>query len=121
MSISIPIYNNVNSISRTITVDLVGDVLAPDTGVPPYAATPSYYFKFTTSAADTEGVTLRPKICLSLAVPDLALGTKQSQYDYANAYSNIQSMIVDYTYDFVYGHTAGQWGTAVTEQKAMQL
>ena len=120
MAISIPIYNNVNSISRTVTVDFVGDVLAPDSGVPPYASTPSYYFKFTTSAADTAGVTLRPKICLSLT--DLALnGAKQSAVNTANAYADVNSMIVDYTFDYFYGHTANQFSSGVTLQLPMQL
>lgn len=120
MAISIPVYNNVNAISKTITVDFVGDILAADNKANVSSSTPTYYFKFSTAAKDTDDVTLGVKLCLGLS--DLALnGVKQSATNTANAYADIKSMIIDYTYDYVYGHTADQYSSGVTEQLPMQL
>jgi len=53
---------------------------------------------------------------------DLALGgVKQSSSNTANAYADVSSMVIDYTYDFIYGHTANQYSSGVAEQKPMQL
>jgi hypothetical protein len=120
MAITIPIYSNVNALSRSITVDFVGDILAADSKANVSSTNKTYYFKFTTGARDTDGIAFDPK--LSLGLSDLALGgVKQSSSDTANAYADVSSMVIDYTYDFIYGHTANQYSSGVAEQKPMQL
>jgi hypothetical protein len=120
MGLSISVYNNVNSISKTISVDLVGDILAASNTSGVSTTNPTYYFKFTTSAKDTDDNSLGAKISLSLS--DLALNhQKQSASNTAAAYADIKSMVVDYVYDYIYGHTANQYGSGCTEQLPMQL
>jgi len=119
MSVNIQIYSNDNSTTKTINVDFVGDILAASYGAT-NAACAQYYYKFTTSAQDTDSHNYDPKIVRSLS--SLALNdTKQSATNTANAYSDIKSMIVDYVYDYIYGHTANQFSSGVREQKPMKF
>ena len=121
MAINIPVYNNVNAVSKSIMVDFVGDVLAPSDKANVSSKDRTYFFKFTTNGADLDNRALPPKVTLGL--DDLCLnGIRQSATNTTASYADVKSMIVDYCYDYIYGHTANQWGdTGVKEQKAMKL
>ena len=120
MAINVPIYSNVNTVSTAISVDLVGDILAADNKANVSSACSTYYFKFTMGRRDVDGNAIPAKLCLGLS--DLALnGNKQSATNTANAYADIKSMVVDYTYDMMYGHTADQYSSGVRAQAAMSL
>lgn len=118
MAINYTIYSNGNASSKTVTVDLASDFLASSSnGV---SRTNRYFFKFTTSARDSANGTFGAKV--SEGLNDLVLnGEKQRVSNTASPYADIKSMVVDYMYDFVHGHAAGQWGTTVTEQKPMKF
>jgi len=118
MAINYTIYSNGNASSRTVSVDLASDFLVSSSnGV---SSTNRYFFKFITQARDTNNNRFGVKICEGF--DDLVLnGEKQRVSNTASPYSDIKSMVVDYMYDFVHGHDAGQWGTTVTEQKPMKF
>ena len=118
MAISLGIYSNVNSSTRTVSVDFVADFLASSSnGVSDQT---KYFFKFNTSARDTDNGTFGVKISESLS--DLVLNNeKQRIVDTSAEYTDIKTMVLDYTYDFIYGHDAGEWGTTVGEQKPMKF
>ena len=125
MAINLSVYSNGNSSSRVVTFDFYGDVVAGANEI--YAANASsyiYYIKGTTTARQDDGTTGGPtypvKIMTSLS--SLALkGAKQSKSNTASSYSDIKSLIIDYTYDFIYGHTEDQFSSGVTEQKPMRF
>jgi hypothetical protein len=118
MSINYSVYSNGNASSKTITVDFSTDYLASSSnGV---SSTNRYFFKFTTGAKDIDNANIGAKVSENLT--DLVLnGESQAISSNSNAYADIKSMIVDYIYDMVRGHSAGQWGTSVTEQKPMKF
>ena len=117
MAINILIYSNANSTSKTVTVDFVGDILA-SSNVAVVNSTQDYFFKFTTSARTDLNETLPTRVTTKLS--DLALnGQKQSATNSAAAYTDIKTMIVDYVYDYINGHTAGQYSTNVKRQNPM--
>jgi len=98
-------------------MDFVGDIVAVGNSV---SACKEHFIKLTTSARDTDNHTLPANIVTGLS--DLALnGNKQSRFNLSNAYPDIKSMVVDYVYDYINGHTANQWGSGVSEQKPMKF
>ena len=116
MSVNISIYNNVNAKSNTITLSFEGVMMTTD----PMNTVVDYFFKFKTAARDESNVTLPLKIVGNLT--NLALNnTKQSATNTANAYSNIREMVIDYTYDYIYGHTADQYTSGCTLQEPMKF
>ena len=121
MAINVQIYSNVNTSSKSIAFDFVGDVLAADNpGISPSnASAVEYYFKITTGARQDDNAVYPAKVARSLS--ELVLNSeKQRITDTANAYTNIKSMVVDYVYDYINGHTADQFSTGVLEQKRMK-
>ena len=122
MAISVSIYSNANSSSKSISFDFVGDVLAAsDSNVASWTANNDYYFKITTSARQDNNRVMPAKVVRDLT--DLVLGgQKQSAENTSNAYSDIRSMIVDYTYDIINGHTQNQYSTTgVALQRPMKF
>ena len=113
MAISLSIYSNANAKSKTVSVDFSAGVLADsESGV---SSEVQYYMKFSTQAKTALNKALPVKIGKGLN--DLALlGNVQSAANVSADYVDIKSMIVDYAYDYIYGHTANQWGTGVTKQ-----
>ena len=126
MAITVQVYSNANSATRSITFDFVSDILAPD-DAPANVSCNAFYFKVTTSAVQDNSVAFPVKIVRSLS--DLALykpgatgATKhQSQSNTSNAYGDIRSMVIDYTYDLINGHTADQYGSQCTLQRPMKF
>lgn len=119
MAINVSVYSNGNNTSKSITIDFVGDLLAASQG-PANVACSQYFFKFSTSGRGTDNIAFPVKIVRSFS--DLALNkTKQSAVDTANAYTDVKSMIIDYCYDYIYGHTADQYSSGCTEQKPMKF
>ena len=118
MAINLGIYSNGNASSKTLSVDFVADMLASSSnGVSDQT---KYFFKFTTSATDTDGNKYGARVSESLS--DLALNKeKQRVSNVATEYGNVHSMIVDYMYDYVHGHDEEQWATNVREQKPMKF
>jgi len=116
--INIQVYGNANGVTRTITADFWGDVMVGSyTPLDPAA---EYFIKLSTSARDTDGGSYAPRLIFSLN--DLALnGNKQSATDTSNAYSDVKTMLIDYVYDYINGHTADQYSSGCTEKKPMQF
>jgi hypothetical protein len=118
MAINIDIYSNSNISTRTVTVDFMADLLSDS--MTAASSEIVFYFKFTTSARDTSNIVYPPKVVKGLS--DLALArVKQSANDSANAYTSIAEMIQDYTYDFIYGHTADQFSSGVSAKPPMKF
>jgi hypothetical protein len=120
MAITLSIYSNVYNTTKSITVDFQTFPIA----TLPHDVTADldnrYFIKITNTNRDTNNLAYSPVIIESLS--DLALnGQKQSAVDTANAYADIKSAIIDYIYDFVHGHTAGQYGTQVTAKAPMKF
>ena len=120
MAVSISVYSNANATSRSVTFDFVGDVLAAnDEVIGTNTAATEYYFKITTGSrqdnGSTSGIAYGAKVARRLS--ELALGgNKQSASNTANAYGDIKSMVVDYMYDYINGHTANQFLSGVSRQ-----
>ena len=120
MAINFSIYSNSNVSSKTVAVDFVADFLASSSnGVSDQT---KYFFKVTSSAVDTSGNRIGAKVSESLS--DLVLSNeRQSASDTAAPYADIKTMVIDYVYDFTYGHDANQYGTSnlVKEQKPIKF
>jgi len=122
MAISVQIYSNANSTSRTVTFDFVGDILAANdadfTNVS--ASCNAFYFKVTASGTQDNGVAFPVKLVRSLS--DLVLNKqKQRMVNTANAYTDIRSMVIDYTYDYINGHAANLNGSGCTYQGPLKF
>ena len=118
MAITLGIYSNGNTSSKSIAFDFVTDYLASSSnGV---SNQTRYFLKFSTSAKNTDNKNMGAKV--SEGLRDLVLnGEKQRVSDTANDYTDIKSMIVDYTYDYIYGHDARHYATSVFVQKPMKF
>lgn len=122
MAINVSIYSNANASSKTVSFDFVGDVLAAtnESLSPANASSIEYYFRVTSGATQDDNSRYPAKVVRSLE--ELVLnGAKQRKVDTANAYSDIKSMIVDYTYDYINGHAADLYSSGVTEQRPMKF
>jgi hypothetical protein len=127
MAISVQIYSNANSSSKSISFDFVGDILAPD-DVPANAACQSFYFKITAGGTQDNNVAFPVKIVRSLSdlalfkPGDITVERKHSEAPDSNvAYVDIKSMIIDYVYDYINGHTADQFSSGCTLQRPMKF
>lgn len=118
MAISLGIYSNGNASSKTVTADFIADFLASSSnGV---SNQTRYFFKFNTNAKHSDNTAIGVKVVEGL--DDLALNhEKQSAQNTANNYSDIRSMVVDYMYDLIHGHTEGQYLTSVRAQLPMKF
>lgn len=118
MAINLGIYSNGNATSKTVSVDFVADYLASSSNG--MSDRTKYFFKFSTSAKDSDGSNFGVKISESLN--DKVLNNERQRVsNTAAAYTDIKSMVVDYVYDFIVGHDAGHFSTSVTEQKPMKF
>jgi len=126
MSINISVYSNANSSSRAIVFDFVGDILAPD-DVAANAACQSFYFKISASAVQDNNAAYPVKIVRSLSdlalfkPGDITVPRKQSATNSAAAYASVKTMIIDYVYDYINGHTADQFSSGCTVQHPMKF
>lgn len=112
MAISLDIYSNGNTTTKSINIDFACEVLASsfDTG---YDSEQKYFFKITSSAKDVNGSNFPVKLVDSLG--DLALnGTKQAASNTNAAYTSITAMINDYVYDMINGHAENKFSSGVT-------
>lgn len=125
MAVNISIYSNTNTTSKSIAFDFVGDVLAANSEWNnANTSSVEYYFKITTGAQDSASAAFPAKVVRSLdelALNGTAATRKQAATNTANAYSDIRSMIVDYTYDFITGHLANTFSSACTLQLPMKF
>jgi len=123
MAINVNIYSNANASSRTITFDFVGDVLAASQETPfspTNASSIEYYFKVTTGAKQDNDAAIPAKVVRGLS--ELVLNDqKQRITNTAAAYSDIKSMVVDYTYDYINGHVADLYSSGCTERRPMKF
>lgn len=124
MAISVTVYSNANSSSKTISFDFVGEILAANTPIlaptPANVSSTEYFFKVTCSATQDNSVAFPVKIVRSFS--ELVLnGQKQRATNTANAYSDVRSMIVDYVYDYINGHTANLYGSGCSVQNPMKF
>ena len=124
MAITLATYSNSNSKVQNITVDFNAEFLAASLSGTSNAL--QYFFKFTTSARDIDNETLPPKIVKDLSdLPVINRSNSAQKWRSAtnstNVYENIKTMLVDYAYDYVYGHEANQWGSNCTEQKQIKF
>ena len=126
MSISVSVYSNANSSSKSISFDFVGDILAPD-DVAANASCQSFYFKISASAVQDNNAAYPVKIVRSLSdlalfkPGDITVPRKKSATDSAAAYTSINTMIVDYIYVYINGHTADQFSSGCTVQHPMKF
>lgn len=112
------IYDETAEKTKTVTVEFLGNVLAGSYTVS--NAGPQYYFRISTSAKDTDGISFPNQLVLSL--DDLVLnGAKQRRSDTASAYTNINDMIQDYIYDLINGHSANLYSSGVSYKAPMQF
>ena len=121
-AVNLSVYSNANAATKTISVDFVGDILASDDNhwLPSNAASLEYYFKITTGARQDNNSAFPVKTIRKLS--DLALrGQKQSATDTANAYTTIKTMVVDYVYDLIHGHTSDQYSSGCSAQRPMKF
>lgn len=121
MSINIPIYSNSNSSSRSVAFDFVGDILVAD-DAPGNASGVDYYFKISAVGTQDNNAAFPIKIVRSLS--SLALNKKnQSALNSGSTspYSNIKSMVIDYTWDYINGHAANAYGSGCTLQRPMKF
>lgn len=126
MAISVQIYSNANSSSRSINFAFVGDILA-DSDSPSNAACNAFYFKVTAGGTQDNNAAFPVKIVRSLS--DLVLaknggGTKHQSglnSGSTNNYTDIKSMVIDYTYDYINGHAANAYGSGCTIQRPMKF
>jgi hypothetical protein len=123
MSVQLQIYSNANSYSTSVDVDFVGDVLVSSFGNAA-SSTIEYYFK-TASYARTDIDGAMPihiiKKLDDLALNPTSVNKKQSATDTANAYADINSMVIDYVYDYVHGHIADQYSSGCSAQNPMKF
>ena len=123
MAINVSIYSNANASSKSLSFDFVGDVLAANYESPFSPANVSsveYYFRVTTGAKQDNNAAFPAKVVRGLE--ELVLnGQKQRYVNTANAYANIKSMVVDYTYDYVNGHVADENSSGCTAQRPMKF
>jgi hypothetical protein len=121
MSVNISIYNNVNARSQSITLSFEGTLVTAD----PMPAIPlvDYFFKFKTSARNSSNVVLPLKIVEAMNTFPIqgSGGDFQSANCSSVAYSTIKEMVVDYTYDYIYGHASNACGSVCSEQLPMKF
>jgi hypothetical protein len=118
MALNFEIYNNANSVSKTVTVDFFIDVLAD-----PYEAAPTnenvYYMKFTTTAKDQDNISYSARVARSL---DSLVLNRKNQTDGSNvAYETINALITDYIYDYITGHEANVYASEVSYKAPMKF
>ena len=118
MSVGIQIYSNSSGNTATISVDFATEVRSSSfTGV---STDLEYFFKLTTGNVDTDGIGYSPRLVEDLT--DLALNRqKQAETNTAVAYTNIKEMIIDYVYDYIYGHANDKFGSGVAYKAAMNI
>jgi hypothetical protein len=118
MAVSIDIYSNSSGATASVSVDFAAEVRSSSyDGV---STQLEYFFKFTTGRVDTDGYGYSPRIVGDLT--DLALNRqKQAATNTASAYNNIKEMIIDYIYDYIYGHTADKFSSGVTYKAPMSI
>lgn len=123
MAISISVYSNGNTTSKTVTFDFQSSILASSYDTATGRTALDHYIVAKTGGRNTDNVAFPAKAIISLG--DLALmgptGNSHSMANTSAAYANVTALVEDYLYDFVYGHTADQYLTGVTEQKPMKF
>jgi hypothetical protein len=113
MAINYSIFDETAGISRNISVDFVGNILAASSGVD--AGSTSYYFTISTSSRTTGNQPIQPE--LALGFDDLSLnGVKQRRTDVATPYTSVDDMLQDYLYDLVNGHSDDLHSSGVSER-----
>lgn len=116
MSINLQAYDKTSGNRRSIAVGFEADKLASPKDAS-FSQDTRYFFKFTTSARDTDGQPFKVKIAEGL--DDLVLdGQKQLATNTADAYTDINAMINDYLYDYINGHVENANGTTGVDAQA---
>lgn len=118
MSVNIDIYSNSSGNTVSVSVDFAAEVRSSSfDGV---STQLEYFFKLTTGGQDTDGYGYSPRIVGDLT--DLALNRqKQAATNTAVAYNNIKEMIVDYVYDYIYGHADDKFGSGVAYKAPLSI
>ena len=117
--INLSIYSNGNSTTRTVSFDFACELLA-ESESGSYDNEMQYFIKATTSARDASNLAYTPRIIHGL--DNLALNNaKRSSNNTAVAYEDIRTMIIDYTYDYIHGHTANQFASGVKVKAPMKF
>lgn len=118
MALNMEIYSNGNASSKTVVADFYVDLLSDSVTSP--SSEMVYYFKLTTSARDTDNLVYNARIVKDLS--DLALNKNvQRASNVATAYTNIESMITDYVYDYINGHDANLYESGVSKKSPMKF
>ena len=118
MAINLQIYSNATGVTKTVSVDFAAELRS--SSIDGTSNTVEYFFKWTTGARDTDSLPYSAQIVGDLT--DLALNRqKQAATNTAAAYTNIKSMIIDYAYDYIYGHAADKFGSGVKYKAPMSI
>lgn len=126
MALSISVFSNGNSRSKTISVDFDSKVLASSNSAA-FSSEQKHFFKISTSAKDEDNLSYAVRIIENES--QLALNeTHWASWDLANAagvavtdpYPNIKYLILDNIYDIVNGREANQNGSAVAERAPLK-
>lgn len=118
MSINIQIFNSTYNRTLTVSVDFLADLVAFPEGSNINEI--QYFFKISTTARDTSNKSFAPVYVRDLS--DLALNkTKRSATNSGVAYEDVKTMITDYVYDFVNGHTANQFSSGCAAKAPMKF
>ena len=118
MAVPIQIYSNASGRTATISVDFAAEVRSSSfDGV---STQLEYFLKFTTGAIDTDGYSYSPRIAGDLT--DLALNRqKQAASNTAAAYNDIKALVIDYVYDYIYGHAADKYSSGVSYKAPLSV
>ena len=118
MAINISIFDKATNRSKTVSCDFLADFLADTSGSDPNKL--QYFFQLSTAATDTSNIRYQTKYVKKLS--DLALnGNKRSSVNSAVEYEDVTTMINDYIYDYIYGHTANQFGSGCPLKAPMKF
>jgi hypothetical protein len=119
MAISVQIYSNANSSSKSISFDFVGDILAAS-DLPANNTSTAFYFKIIAGGTQDNNASFPVKIVRSMS--DLVLnGQKQRMSNVGTDYTDVRSMIIDYVYDYINGHSANLYSSGCTLQRPMKF
>ena len=117
MAINLNVYNNTTGRTSAINIDFAAELRSSSIDGTSFEV--EYYFKFITGARDSDNLAYTARIANKL--DDLVLNRNvQAATNTTNAYSDIKSMIVDYMYDYIYGHENNKFASGVKYKAPLQ-
>lgn len=125
MAISISIYSNSNTSSKTVTFDVQSSLLASSYDTLTGRTALDHYIVSKSSAKQDDGSNTNLATRAIIGLGDFPLqgptGNSHSRVTSTTAYANVTALVNDYLWDYVYGHTADQSSTGVSVQAPMKF